>query len=129
MLSDQNLCLLDVGFIERHFGGDALFLQLIVQSYQKTWKATLVELRESFRSGNKAAFANSIHKLKGSTVNFGQGDFVDKLNEIEHAARDKGEFIVDDREIELIEQQLVQLTARLSDLVKEWSSPPYAGAL
>ena len=123
MNSEKDLSLLDIGFLERYFCADALFLEEVLQNYRRTCVSTVAEMRKSLAEADDNGFANSAHRLKGSTANFGQSAFVEKLGSYETTARKHHQIPIDHQDIDQLEDHLLLLQSQLSQLIQKWKSP------
>ncbi len=118
----ENHIPINVKKLESTFFHDGLFLKEVLQGYRLTYSNCIQQMREGLSSRNEAALSNASHKLKGSTLNFIQGDVTNSLEEIEREARKQNLSKITSSDIDKIEVQLKQLIAQLSDLAEEWIS-------
>lgn len=118
----ENQMPINVKKLESTFFHDGLFLKEVLQGYRSTYSNCIQQMREGLSSRNEAALSNASHKLKGSTLNFIQGEVTNSLEEIEREARKQNLSKITSSDIDKIEVQLKQLITQLSDLAEEWIS-------
>ncbi len=113
---------INVKKLESTFFHDGLFLKEVLQGYRSTYSTCIQQMRDGLSSRNETALSSASHKLKGSTLNFIQGDVTNSLEEIERESRKQNLSKITASDIDKIEVQLKQLIVQLSDLADEWIS-------
>ncbi len=113
---------INVKKLESTFFHDGLFLKEVLQGYRSTHASCIQQMRDGLSTRNEAALSNASHKLKGSTLNFIQGDVTNSLEEIERESRKQNLSKITSSDIDKIDVQLKHLIEQLTVLAEEWIS-------
>lgn len=113
---------LDIEAIENRFMKDSQFLAEICQIYQTTCQNEFITLKKALQEHDHPQLYKSIHKIKGSTLNY-----TDKILIKDLLSKEK-EFLKDHlititcHEIEHFESQVKQIINGLNQVVTNWKS-------
>lgn len=117
---NNNLSLLNLHFLEKHFFKDAELLHEVLQHFKNSSQFAINEMRVNIRNNRKTELANATHKLRGAALNFMQNSITGHLTEIEHRARRDDYMTVTLEEIDQLESQILLATIQLAHLVHIW---------
>lgn len=115
---------LDIKKLEARFFKDPDFLSEMLSNYIMTAKNCLEEMELAEKNQNVGIFANSAHKLLGSTLNFSTGYITHFLEDIETQARDHSKIIVTAQEIQHLKGLIESLQQQISEVANNWRSNP-----
>ncbi|HPI40974.1 MAG TPA: Hpt domain-containing protein [Pseudobdellovibrionaceae bacterium] len=120
MTSNPSPLILNLDELEKRFLKDPDFLEEVVALYQITCKEEFTELRMALASSDVDKMRKSIHKLKGSTINYTRSYLAEDLIAKESEFKKTGHIQINSYEIDQLEAKTQNLILELNRIIQLW---------